>query len=92
MSKSVRSLAPFQPSPVSVAMVCIGGILVAHPAVLQQFCISHPFSLNCDNAIAPGPEIPHEFPRPLQGPTGTVLLTNVSTSATVTGPTGVIMR
>ena len=78
MLKSTRPAAAF--------MLVAAGAVVVHAAAKDQFCLVHPHSMNCENAIAPGPEFPHESPEaPTKFPVNFQLQ---ATSSTTTGSTG----
>jgi hypothetical protein len=72
--------------PAAAVMLVATGALIVHAAAKDQFCIVHPHSMNCENAIALGPEYPHENPEaPTKFPVNYLQVTTSSTSAVSTG-------
>jgi hypothetical protein len=74
------------------AILSVGFLVVLNVDLTERFCAGHALSLSCDNVIAPGPDYPHGPSEPMNGPTGPRLVTQASSTATVSGPYGAIMR
>ena len=46
---------------VCYTMLIVGGVVVAHAILNEQYCVGHPWAHSCHNPIAPGPEQPHDL-------------------------------
>jgi hypothetical protein len=77
---------------ISAGMFSVGFLVVLNADLTERFCAGHALSLSCDNVIAPGHDYPHGPSEPMNGPAGPRLVTQASSTATVSGPYGAIMR
>ena len=65
--------------PTAAIMFVAASAVIANAAAINQFCIVHPLSVSCEDAIAPGPEFPHESPEAPESLMGSNLTATSST-------------